>query len=654
MISPAIRPNDFVNGTAADAESVDLDFNTIYGKVNDLINALSSASEGESFPDNMMTPEIEGLANGTLTDKLKDIVDQMAALALGGIPDGSLVLSKFATELQRLMSEVKKGMANSLALQGTDALPNMNMLYDLFDNTNIYSSGLIDTTKSRVTVAVVSGATSITLESGTDFEANKEYTIQQSDKKEAFVLTSVTDNVLTVPALTNSFDIGAIVYRSNVFFDQGKMVAAPVRSSLFPVKLATPAALPTGACNKSAYSADGIFFAIATATTPYFAIYKRSGDSFVKLPNPSSMPSSACNSVSFSPDGKYLTVGTSSRIYCYKITGESFALLQSPTSYPAGTISGVAYSPDSVYCAIAHSSSPYVTIYKIDDDAFNKLANPATLPTSACTGVSWSTDGLYLALSCNTTPFMAIYKRSEDTFNKLTNPSILPTGAGKSAAFSKDGMYLAIAHTTTPFVSIYKRSGDLFTKLANPATLPTGNATGVFFSKDGTYLAVSHATTPYVTMYDINLDVFTKLPDPVTAPTGNGNCVAFGFNDLYLTVGHATSPYISTYKVGAQVTSVDARYDITPSAATNEIDAWVYREVETDFSVDAYLSIAASAAAESFAVMTKTTTSINSNLVEDKFIGTVETADSKVSLRLTINRTTSSAKGLNKLLGAVV
>jgi WD40 repeat protein len=657
-ISTLTRLHDFANGTASDAEAVDLDFNLVYAKVNELIAALASATEGVSLADLMQTPSVVGVAEGTLMDKLRDLKVQLDNVSLGQLPDASVTLVKLATSIQNAITVMLKVGANALALQGEDAVPNTNRFYDLFDDTNVYSCGVIDTTKSRATVAVAESATSITIEDDTGFAANKEYTIQQSDTKESFIPSAVTDNVLTVPALTNAFGVGAKVYRSNVLFDQGKMIAGTVRSTTFPTKIDDPDTLPSGTCNGVAYSPGGRYMALASSLTPFLVLYKRVGDAYERLPNPSSIPGAACYCVAFSPDGTYLTVGHTSTYghITYKITiaTDTFTALTHPTAYPSGDVYGASYSPDSTYLALAHSYTPYVTIYKIENDVFSKLANPATLPPGTGNAIAFSPDGTYLAIACTTTPFMAIYKRDVDSFNKLTNPTTIPTGIGKGVSWSKDSLYVAYAHTTTPFVSIYKRTVDSFAKLTNPDVLPAGNGTGACFSEDGVYLAIAHTTTPFVTLYEQLADVFTKIADSTSLPAGNCLGVAFGFDDLYLTVVGSTTPYVTPYKTGTQVTSVDARYDITPSADTAEVDAWAYRDVETNFSLDAYLSIVGASTDESFTIMDKTSTTITTDIVEEKFVGTVETAGSVVTLKLTINKDAASTKAVTKLLGAVL
>jgi len=657
MISVPIRPNDFVNGTPSDAEAVDLDFNTIYDKVSEILYAFQSASIGESGADIINSSPIEGLADGTIQQKLQDLKDQLGAAVTGTIPDASLEIGKLVVELQNFISDMRKLSANTQAQQDKNnaALPNMRSIYDLFDGTNTYSVGKIDTLKTRTTASSIPGAINITVDDATGFIAKNEYTIQNATAKESFVLTSVSGLILTVPALTNAFAAGAVVYRSNVLQDQGRLIPGTIRSTNFPISLDGIASIPAGIANGVACSPDGKWLAVTSTTTPYLIMYKRTGDTFVKQTDLDSKPTSSCYCVAFSADGTRFTVGTSGtyRAVHYKIVDDVFIPLTHPTSYPSSTVYGASYSPDGTFLSLGLSSSPYVFNYSIEDDVYEKLTDPETKPTGSVKSVSFSHDGNYLAVVSTVSPYVLIYKRTLKVFDKLTNPAILPAGDGNGVSWGKNDLHLAVAHDTTPFVTIYKRSGDTFTKLTSPlSALPPGNANGVAFSADGSYLSVAHEESPFIASYNRTLDTFTKLPNPLSIPSGIGNCVAYGFNDLYLFLGHAIAPYLDVYKVGTQVSSVDARYSV--AGTTNEVDLWLYREKDTNYSIATGLSIVASTAAESFATMTKVTTDIATNLAEDKFTGTAVAADSKVTVKLTITRAVATDKAITKLLGAVV
>jgi hypothetical protein len=91
--------------------------------------------------------------------------------------------------------------------------------------------------------------------------------------------------------------------------------------------------------------------AVGHSTTPFIAIYKRSGDTFTKLANPATLPTGIGQDVAFSAEGTYMAVG--------------------------------------------HDSTPFIAIYKRSGDTFTKLANPATLPTGAGYGLAYYPSALY-------------------------------------------------------------------------------------------------------------------------------------------------------------------------------------------------------------------------------------------------------------------
>jgi WD40 repeat protein len=332
------------------------------------------------------------------------------------------------------------------------------------------------------------------------------------------------------------------------------------------VKLADPLSLPTSNSNGLAISSDGVYYALANASTPYLTIYKRNGDTFTKLANPSLLPTSLCHSAAFSPDGTHLALSCQSApfVEIYKREGDVFTRLDGALdTVLVDTGRDVVYSSDGIYLAIAEDSSPYVAVYKRNGDVYNKLSNPATLPVGQSFSVDFSPDGTYLVVGHISTPFITIYKRSGDVFTKLANPATLPNDYVRGISFSSNGIYLALAINTTPFVNIYKRSGDVFTKLANPATLISSTTECISFSPDGTYLAVGHLSTPFITIYKRNSDdVFTKLANPSLLPPAVVNSIRFGYNGSYLVVAHSVSPYITIYTFNKAYKSTNSTSDI--------------------------------------------------------------------------------------------
>lgn len=213
-----------------------------------------------------------------------------------------------------------------------------------------------------------------------------------------------------------------------------------------------------------AWNPTGNHFAVGAynSGSPYFALYKRTGDTFSQLTNPATMPPNVCYEVAYSPNGQYLAVG--------------------------------------------HAASPYVTIYKISGDTYTKLANPASLPNGEVSSLAWDSTSTYLVCGTNNTPYVNWYKRAGDVFTKLTNPTNAALSAIVGLDFDPTGTWLvATSSSTAPYIDLYKRSGDTLTKLANPpSTGGTFAVEAMFQPGDGTFLAVGGGTSG-LTLYRGNV-----------------------------------------------------------------------------------------------------------------------------------------------------
>ena len=77
----------------------------------------------------------------------------------------------------------------------------------------------------------------------------------------------------------------------------------------------------------------------------------------------------------FDPSKTYLAVATASSPFMrvYKRSGSTYTLLSTPASIPASTGRGVAWSPDGSYLAIAHTNAPFLQIYSRSGDIFTNL-----------------------------------------------------------------------------------------------------------------------------------------------------------------------------------------------------------------------------------------------------------------------------------------
>ena len=98
-----------------------------------------------------------------------------------------------------------------------------------------------------------------------------------------------------------------------------------------------------------AFSGDGSYFVKATRASPFLVFYKNNGDdTFTKIANPASLPPGQCNRVVTSSDGQYVmaAMDVSPFVVVYKRTGaESFTKLANPDVLPGGKSGGLGVFP---------------------------------------------------------------------------------------------------------------------------------------------------------------------------------------------------------------------------------------------------------------------------------------------------------------------
>lgn len=539
--------------------------------------------------------------------------------------------------------------------------------YDLFDRANKGSIAQLDTWEREVDV-LTAGQTSIAVAEldGPGIEAGMEITIQSNSDPDIFeramvdsIVPEEDGNTYTLnlkEPLVNDYPDGALLYRSKGDTMIDRFIFA-VKRGEFGAKTYTPDVLPTSDGRAAAFSPDGKYLAVATYSSPYIIIYKRTGDIFTKLPDPDILPPNSANSVAFSPDNSYLVVShrDSPYITIYKRNGDNFTKLPNPANLPAGTSYGVAFSPDGNLLAATHTWSPYVTIYKRNDDTFTKLPNPDILPAGNGYGATFSPDGNYLVVAHFDSPYVTIYKCIDGTFMKLPNPDVLPTDYVNDVTFSPDGNYLVMAHFDHPYITIYKRDGDTFTKLRDPDILPARTGRGAAFSSDGKYLAIAHDSSPYITIYKRDLNFFVKQPNPPILPTGTGYGVSFSPRGDFLAVAHSSSPYITIYNTGFTLTPmkhIDVRYNITSLKPISTLVAWVERERNPVFTLDCTVSIHDSE--ETYLSPSVKTVPIDDTHDELQITISTDTPANKATLRLTATKDDPKAMAvIRKITGAV-
>lgn len=278
---------------------------------------------------------------------------------------------------------------------------------------------------------------------------------------------------------------------------------------------------PSADAYSGSFTQDSMYFATTLLTSPYIAIYKRSGDVFTRLANPTFLPTGPAFKCTFSPDGKYLLVafGGSSNPYAliYKRSGDVFTRLNILSLSSSGSCCAI--SDTNAYIAVNTTNTlQFGAVHKLQNDTLTSV-----LSIRGGQGLAFSKNADYFACGGNNSggsAFLNIYKRTGDSFARLPDPAIMPTAATVNIAFAENGLYLAVAAGTAGLL-IYKRSGDTFVNLASPSVLPAGSVSGVSFSQDGLYLSVGSGASPYVTIYKRSGDVFAKLANPAVLPTGS-------------------------------------------------------------------------------------------------------------------------------------
>jgi WD40 repeat protein len=237
-----------------------------------------------------------------------------------------------------------------------------------------------------------------------------------------------------------------------------------------------------------AWDSTGEYLVTGKATTPYFQVFRRSGDTFTLLSQPATIPSSPCFACDIFVDSGTINVmlGTQTQLFRYTISGNT---VTHQTTTSPGFINKMKFSNNGTYLAVAtNNTTERLILYKRTGTSFTTIAVPAgsgfsTVGLSVC----WSNDDTYLVLGGGgaTTPSPAspirIYKRSGDTITFLTSLTNFPLLNAQGVSFNYDDSILAVAHDNSPYLSLYTRTGDTFTLLPTVAQPPTEDSYSVTF-----------------------------------------------------------------------------------------------------------------------------------------------------------------------------
>jgi len=177
-----------------------------------------------------------------------------------------------------------------------------------------------------------------------------------------------------------------------------------------------------------------------------------------------------------------------------------------------------------------------------------------------------------------------------------------------------------------------------------------------------TWICADSEGTTIMTRIKINGTVKKTVDNPVGEQPYTINIDDLNVGDNTITIEaqdndwSTSSVNLTCTKTGVShpLKEVRVRYNITPPQGTaKEIVAWLTRQKDPGFDVNAAMSIVDTAGSESYSGMTKSSVD-KGDIVEEQYVGQVTTAEEKLTLKFNLTRTdTAIDKAATKLLGAI-
>jgi hypothetical protein len=323
----------------------------------------------------------------------------------------------------------------------------------------------------------------------------------------------------------------------------------------------------TGLPSVVKWSPNGLYLAVGYSATPFFAIFKRNGDSFTRLPastNVSAGTASEPLSIAWSSDSSSIIVcfPTTPFIYHYKRYSGDYFFRDTMTNPGNPTI--VDIDSTNTYIIAATNVSPFVRLLKRGTQDFTLLATSFVANAGGVLkGLSFHPNGNYFA--CFTDGQIMVQKKSTTTDNFS---SVFTVGLGglfnvlpNAIKWSPDGSYLAVTQrnddplSTSDQLSIqvYSFSSDslsqIFSTSFSSTTISTNFYDCVSWSPDGNYLIAS-GTLVKPLMIKKNANNTFTLCDTYSTTTTSYRFTDWSPDGNYVATGnYATASYPEIRKV---------------------------------------------------------------------------------------------------------
>jgi hypothetical protein len=562
------------------------------------------------------------------------------------------------------------------------------------------SAAEVDRTWNSAKAAISSGQTVIPLYHvfTNRFLVGQEVTIQSAateSTRERRVITAVdpVNNTITVsPATSNSYSIGALIYRSwatratNALKFARSQKCLPIDTSGTGVG----ATKITGQniTNPSAASYDAEYM-VEYLNSSGWDFFRRFGDKFEKLfrvpYNIMTTVGTPTNGVWYkgfvlSPDGTYLYIlhGTANDSYSQYITivkrisdFDYQYITRMDFSVTSGIYSNsIAFSPKGTYLAMCYNGFQ-LRVYKLSGDIPTTVCTVNVQPSSGpFIGINWSYDEQWITFtywssgsaSSNGT-WVQVYRQSGDVFTQQPANTLPFTGTSLfigTKAFSKDSQYFCMLAGTAGqnlTLYVYKITGTTWTQtktLNNSSTLYSQFC----LTPDSLYIYTSASFN--TSFYRYNLTDASGSTSQ-TAVTYNGGGVA---TSAYFTFGvDPKGDFISNTLDGyamnmtpMDLLQVDVRYNLkNQSKAIRGMVAFVKRLSAITGTITGLLSATATTT-ESYTTMAKVTETVDSATALDTLSVVLPngTSQPNATLKLNVVRTsTSQDTTITELTGAI-
>lgn len=629
------------------------------------------------------------------------------------IDDINTLLTKSFLSINKELSNVEAVLdVDSKALQ------NNGKVYDLLDGTNNYSCGQLDTTNTYIIAAYSSGVATVNVNSVTGFSAGQEVTIQDDAHLERLIISSVGASSLTFTTnLTNAYKKQALVYRSYVDvnttnktmkFKAWSHDVATDRSTT-PVNIMTTQYGLSGTNGRKLVRlSNGWFIYIMNINTTIY-VYKSTdnGGTFTQLCTISGYTSPSYGDIAVVSIGTVVKIlwPTGTAVYCNSFdattvtnsdqNSNKITVDSSQTSIYTG-LSAVVDSSNNIHAVWGSKNSTYANSsnirYSKSTDGGTTWATPTQITTYNTSGVNalWP---CVITNSSNNPMIATIYWSSSqyyiDTYvysgsawGSVQHSYNLGTYAPRDLCAVADGnnyahlVWTGLDATYSSYRNImYGKSTNWGTSWNSATRLTAQNST----NQDYPQIACDTSNNLYVLwLGEITANGYKRLKRIIYSNSSWGSATELTstisngidylqicnnykqFTDpicMYCEYGNSKLMFRGTFDVYTAVNllTTDFRYNtIPPLGTTDELALWLYNEKNAGYTLTGALSIVDTSSNESYSDMTKTTTSLGVTTEENQFLGSVATAQEKVTFRGIITRTSTSIdKSITKVLGGI-